>query len=68
VSLRDKLETRLEAQRRQLAASKVKYIVIHRHRTGFPFDWHAEDGPEDQYPLTYKAVYDGPDLMVLRVY
>jgi hypothetical protein len=70
VSLRDNLETSgdLKAQQRQLAASKVKYIVIHRHGMGLSFDWYPADGPKDQYPLTYRVVYDGPDLMVLRVY
>ena len=32
------------------------------------FHWYPEDGPEDQYPLAYPVVYDGPDLMILRVY
>ena len=69
VSLRDHLETLdLKAQQRQLAASNVKYIVINRHSMGLPFHWYPEDGPTDQYPLTYTVVYDGPDLMVLRVY
>jgi len=69
VSLRDHLEIRdLKAQRLQLAASKVKYIVVYRDRTGLPFHWNAVDGPEEQYPSTYPVVYDGPDLMVLSVY
>ena len=70
VSLRDRLETRdLQAQQRQLAAAKVKYIVIHRHNNmGLPFHWRTADGPKDQYPWVYPAVYDGPDLTVLRVY
>jgi len=69
VSLRDYLESRdLRAQQRQLTAAKIKYIVIHSHSMGIDFRWHPEDGPQDQYPLTYQTVYDGPDLMVLRVY
>jgi hypothetical protein len=69
VSLRDHLESwDLRAQQRQLTAAKIKYIVIHRHSTDFQFDWDAADGPKNQYPLTYPTVYDGSDLMVLRVY
>jgi hypothetical protein len=66
VSLRDRLETRdLEVQQRQLAAAKIKYIVITHHNV--PWD-PSRDGPKDQYLLTYPTVYDGPDLTVLRVY
>ncbi len=69
VSLRDHLESwDLKAQQRQLAASKVKYVVIYRHSIGLLFHWHPEDGPEDRYLLTYPVVYDDPDLMVLTVY
>ena len=70
VSLRDRLETRdLQAQQRQLAAAKIKYIVINRHNNvGRLFLWDPEDGPEDQYLATYPTVYDGPDLTVLKVY
>ena len=64
VSLRDHLETGdLQAQRRQLAAARVKYIVI---RSQFP--WHSEDGPQRMYPLVYQIAYDDGRLMVLRVY
>ena len=69
VSVRDHLESRdLQAQQRQLAAAKVKYIVINRNNMGLLFHWYPEDGPKDRYPLTYPTVYDGPDLTVLRVY
>jgi hypothetical protein len=70
VSLRDRLETRnLQAQQRQLAAAKIKYIVINRYNNvEWLFLWDPEDGPEDQYLATYPTVYDGPDLTVLRVY
>jgi hypothetical protein len=69
VSLRDYLERgNLRTQQRQLTAAKIKYIVIHSHSSGFQFDWHPEDGPKDHYPLTYPTAYNGPDLMVLRVY
>jgi hypothetical protein len=70
VSLRDRLETRdLQAQQRQLAAAKIKYIVINRYNMGLFFPWdHTRDGRRDQYLLTYPTIYDGPDLTVLRVY
>ncbi len=69
VSLRDRLESQdLMAQQRQLAAAKVKYIVINHANLGLPFQWYPEDGPKDLYPLTYPAVYDGPDVTVLKVY
>ena len=46
VSLRDRLETRdLQAQQRQLAAAKIKYIVINRYNMGLFFPWdHTRDG------------------------
>jgi hypothetical protein len=69
VSLRDRLESAsLEAQRRQLVAAKIKYIVIHRRGLGVAFDWHPEDGPYDQYARTYTVVHDDADLTILRVY
>jgi hypothetical protein len=70
VSLRSRLETRdLQAQQHQLAAAKIKYIVINHYNVGLFFPWdHTKDGPKDQYLLTYPTVYDGPDLTVLRVY
>ena len=65
----DQLETRpLQVQQRQLAAAKVKYIIINRPITGLEFAWPSEDGPREQYPLIYPVVYDGSDLKVLRVY
>jgi len=62
-TLLDRLETRdLAAQQRQLAAARVKYVVLHRgalfHGAG---DFHA-------YPHVYRTVYDGSDMTVLRVY
>jgi hypothetical protein len=45
VSLRDHLETRdFDAQRRQLAAAKIKYIVISHRYMGAVFPWYAADG------------------------
>jgi hypothetical protein len=69
VSLRDHLEANdLDAQRRQLVAAKIKYIVLHRRGLGIAFDWHPEDGPYDQYARTYTVVHEDPDLTILRVY
>jgi hypothetical protein len=65
VTLQDRLETQdLQAQRRQLAAAKIKYIVISPF-----FRWSPkEDGQQDDYSRTYPIVYSGPDLTILRVY
>jgi hypothetical protein len=70
MSLRNRLETGdLQVQQRQLAAAKIKYIIINRHNMGLFFPWdHTSDGAKEQYLLTYPTVYDGPDLTVLRVY
>jgi hypothetical protein len=69
VSLRDHLETSdLQAQRRQLASARIKYIVIYRQAMGSQLPWRPEDGPQDQYPVTYPVAYDSPDLSILRVY
>jgi hypothetical protein len=65
VTLQDRLETQnLDAQRHQLAAAKIKYIVISPL-----FQWSPkEDGQQDDYSRTYPIVYSGPDLTILRVY
>jgi hypothetical protein len=77
VSLRDRLESRdFQAQQRQLAAAKIKYIVIHHPSIFHPstnrrmsfFHWRAVDGPKEQYLRAYPTVYDGPDLTLLKVY
>jgi hypothetical protein len=77
VSLRDRLESRdFQAQQRQLAAAKIKYIVIHHPSIFHPstnrrmsfFRWRAVDGPKEQYLRAYPTVYDGPDLTLLKVY
>jgi hypothetical protein len=69
VSLRDRLETRdLALQRRQLAAARVKYIVINREAEALQFGWFPEDGQKDEYFATYPVIYDGPDLAILKVY
>jgi hypothetical protein len=68
VTLRDRLETQnLEAQRRQLSAAKIKYIVI-SPRTGELFLWRERDGQQADYSRTYPIVYSGSDLTILRVY
>jgi hypothetical protein len=62
VTLRDRLETQnLEAQRSQLAAAKIKYII-------FPQWWRPTDEQRTDYSRTYSIVYSGLDLTVLRVY
>jgi hypothetical protein len=69
MSLRDRLETQdFQAQRRQLAGAKVKYIVINHRPMGIPLPWHPVDGPLDEYFSVYPVVYNGPDLAVLQVY
>ena len=62
VTLRDRLETQnLQAQRRQLAAAKVKYIVISTPRV-------APMGSRMTIPERIQSSIGGPDLTVLRVY
>jgi hypothetical protein len=51
----------------QLAAAKVKYIVISPRTEGL-FRWHQEDGQEADYFETYPIVYTRSDLTILRVY
>jgi hypothetical protein len=68
VTLRDRLETQnLQAQRRQLAAANVKYIVI-TPRSQELFSWPPWDGDQAEYFRTYPMVYHDSDLTILRVY
>jgi hypothetical protein len=70
-SLRDVLErSDLEAQRRQLAGAKVKYIVLHSRREALDlkFAWPPWEGARSQYLRTYPIVYDSPEVTILRVY
>jgi hypothetical protein len=69
VTLRDHLEIHdLQIQRHQLAAAKVKYIIIFPLTEGL-FWWHwQKDGQWADYYRTYPTIYNGPDLTVLRVY
>ena len=67
-TLADRLVTHdLAAQRRQLAAAHVKYIVLHRQQ-GELFRWNKADGAYAGYTQTYPAVQDSADMTVLRVY
>lgn len=69
VTLRNHLEVQnLQDQRRQLAAAKVKYIVI-SPPTEELFQWREEeDGHKAGYFRTYPIVYSNSDLTILRVY
>jgi hypothetical protein len=66
-TLSDTLETRdMQAQKRQLTESKVKYIFIHQ-------GWIATTEPMEEvditaYGTTYPAVYFDDSCVVLRVY
>jgi hypothetical protein len=57
----------LDAQRRQLAAAHVKYILLHRPRAG-RYRWNSELAPAAQFLKSYRTVASGPDMVVLRVY
>jgi hypothetical protein len=57
----------LSKQRRQLAQARVKYILLHRPRNGL-YVWNKEIAPISQFLKAYRTAYDGPDMIVLRVY
>ena len=59
--------TDLTAQRRQLTATRVKYIVLHRPQ-GELFHWNKVDGARADYARTYPVVGVSRDMTVLRVY
>jgi hypothetical protein len=66
VTLKDRLETRdLAAQKRQLTAARVKYIVLHKPEGAL---FRAADGAWRDYPHLYRSRHDGPDMTVLQVY
>jgi hypothetical protein len=68
-SLRDRLEMNdLPVQRRQLAAAKVKYIIVNRRPMGIPVEWEPANGLQEQLLSFYHVEYDSADLAVLRVY
>jgi hypothetical protein len=67
-TLEDRLVTTdLAAQRRQLVAAHVKYIVLHRPQ-GELYRWNKADGRMADYAKVYKPVADDGRLTVLRVY
>ncbi len=58
----------LAEQRRQLAAAKIKYILLHRPK-GYLFSWLPQyDGKPEAYRQFYPVVADGADMTILRVY
>jgi hypothetical protein len=68
IALADRLQTRdLAAQRRQLVAAHVKYIVLHDPQ-GPLFAWTKADGALAAYKATYQSVRNRDGLTVLRVY
>lgn len=67
-TLKDRLKTDdLAAQKRQLAAARVKYVVLHKPK-GEMFQWRRADGAWRDYPHVYRSRHDGPDMTVLQVY
>ncbi len=68
VSLADHLEVRdLAAQRRQLRAAGMGYILLH-HRQGDLFVWDTKtDGNQAQYQKSYAIVSDDADMTILRI-
>jgi hypothetical protein len=68
-TLADHLNVRdLAAQRRQLMAAQIKYVLIH-HPMGTLFDWNPRyNGNLDSYRRTYSVAADGADVTILRVY
>jgi hypothetical protein len=59
--------TDLAKQRAQLARAHVKYILLHKPRNGL-YVWNPELAKVAQFRKTYRTVYDGADVTVLRVY
>jgi hypothetical protein len=58
----------LAAQRRQLQAARIKYILLHHPKDGM-FKWDPRrDGNADGYRAYYRIAGDGPDLTVFEVY
>jgi hypothetical protein len=64
-TLGDRLDTwNMAAQREQLIAARVKYVVLHPSAG----TWHPNDAPPAHYATTYRAVHESPALTVFRVY
>lgn len=57
----------LGKQREQLVQSHVKYILLHLSHDGL-YNWNKELAPVAQFLMTYRTVYAGSDLVVLKVY
>jgi hypothetical protein len=68
-TLADHLNIRdFAAQRRQLAAARIKYILLHRPK-GELFEWSPQyDGVLEGYRQAYPIAADEPDMIILRVY
>ena len=68
-SLADHLDVKdLAAQRRQLQAAGIKYILLH-HPKGGMFEWdHVRDGDLAGYRAHYPVASDGPDMTIFEVY
>ncbi|HTT84232.1 MAG TPA: hypothetical protein VMF67_12175 [Rhizomicrobium sp.] len=65
----------LRREKAELREAHVKYIIIHRPQNGLYgwgdsllYTWDNKLPSISQFLRTYRAVYDGPDLLVLRVY
>jgi hypothetical protein len=56
-----------ERQKTQLRNAHVKYVVIHRPRSGL-FSWNTWLPPVSRFLQTYREVYSDPELIILRVY
>jgi hypothetical protein len=80
-TLGDRLDTwNVEAQRRQLVAARVKYVVLRLQVVGGGTTaaeppayslrpaWRREDAPRSHYEAAYALVHDGPDIAIFRVY
>ncbi|HJT43804.1 MAG TPA: hypothetical protein VJ750_09925 [Rhizomicrobium sp.] len=68
ITLADRLRTAdLAAQKRQLAAAGVKYIILHRPQ-GDLFRWTKADGVLADYPRAYRKVDGDNNITILSVY
>jgi hypothetical protein len=68
-TLADRLNVQdFAAQRRQLVAARIKYILLH-HPVGTLFGWTPQyDGDPENYRRAYPVAADGKDVTILRVY
>ncbi|HEY7552579.1 MAG TPA: hypothetical protein VH913_24030, partial [Hyphomicrobiaceae bacterium] len=81
-TLGDRLDTwTVEAQRAQLIAARIKYVVL-RSQTAADHDlwmraqteerlrlaWGSKDAPPAHYAAVYRVVYESPDVTIFRVY